>query len=255
MLKHVLLSSGWSAAKTRLDTLASFLYPAVCQLCGSERAAAAEGYVGANCAKHVRFIKEPICDRCGLPFGGEITASFECANCRETRLWFSHARSVVVANQLMLEIIHRYKYSRALWFEPFLGNLFANAGGPALRNQSWDAILPVPLHPAKRREREFNQAERLARHLGKAAGLPMEARALRRVKPTETQTRLNRAARADNVREAFQVAQPALVKGKRLVLVDDVFTTGATTNECARALHRAGAGAICVWTLARGTSN
>ena len=112
--------------------------------------------------------------------------------------------------------------------------------------------MPVPLHPLKEREREFNQAEILARHLGEAIGIPLNAKLLRRVASTLTQTRLTREQRAANMRGAFEVRAGIELNGERVVLVDDVFTTGATTNACARALRTAGAGEVCVWTVARG---
>jgi len=121
-----------------------------------------------------------------------------------------------------------------------------------LRNQNWDFIAPVPLHPVKLREREFNQAERLARHLSRAANIPMNSRLLRRVVFTDTQTRLTRQQRAANMRRAF-AARPGLnLAGARVILVDDVFTTGATASASAQTLLAAGAGEVCLWTLARG---
>lgn len=229
-----------------------FLYPEVCRLCGSERATAGEGYVCRRCWTQVRFIRPPFCDRCGLPHPGDLTGPFECANCREMELHFSSARSAVVARGIVRETIHRYKYQRALWFEPFLAGLFLREALPVLRGQKWDFIAPVPLFPVKEREREFNQASRLARHLSDAAKIPLNPRLLRRVLPTATQTRLTRQQRAANMRGAFAIRGGAKVDGARVVLVDDVFTTGATTSACARVLRAAGAGEVCVWTVARG---
>jgi len=229
-----------------------FLYPEVCQLCGEQRATAKDGYVCERCRSHVRFIKPPFCERCGLPFQGDLTTSFECANCREMELHFSAARSAVVAHGPVLEAIHRYKYRRALWFEPFLANLLLQKAVPALCRQPWDMIVPVPLHPLKQREREFNQAERLAVHLGAATEIRVNKKLLRRVIFTNTQTRLTRPQRAANLRGAFAMRKGTRLDGDRVILVDDVFTTGATTSACAQALLAAGAGEVCVWTVARG---
>jgi len=243
--------------KTWLDAALSFLYPEVCQLCGKEPASPGHGYVGANCRKNVEFIKPPFCGRCGLPFEGAITTPFECVNCRDVRLFFTYARSAVEACGSMRDIIHRYKYTRGLWFEPFIAELLAEAALPRLTAEQWDMIVPVPLHSSKLAEREFNQAERLAKCLSARTGLTVAAKALVRVKPTVTQTAMTRAERAENVRNAF-AGHPKgakLVVGKRVVLVDDVFTTGATTNACAKVLRRAGAVEVCVWTLARGVLN
>ncbi len=229
-----------------------FLYPEICQLCGEQRATAKEGYVCGRCRSHVRFIKPPFCERCGLPFEGDLTTPFECANCREMELHFSAARSAVVAHGAVLEIIHRYKYRRALWFEPFLAGLLLCEAVPALRGQHWDLIVPVPLYPLKQREREFNQAERLAVHLAAATEIQVNKKLLQRVRFTNTQTRLTRSQRAANMRGAFTMRHGARLDGERVILMDDVFTTGATTSACAQTLLAAGAGEVCVWTLARG---
>lgn len=231
----------------------AFVYPDICQICHSAQATTAEGYVCSGCWRQVRFVVPPKCDRCGLPFDGEISDQFECANCRELDLSFSTARSAVAARGMVLDIIHRWKYSRALWFEPFLANLLVREAAPALAGGRWDAIIPVPLHPAKLAEREFNQAEHLARPLGQATGIPVWTTLLRRVNPTQTQTHLSRAERTRNMALAFTVkCDPGEVRGKRLVVVDDVLTTGATTSACASALRACGAEEVCVWTVARG---
>ncbi len=236
-----------------IDAALNFFYPPVCQICRERRAAAADGYVCGECWAGVRFIAPPFCQQCGLPYEGEIAPrAFRCENCREVDWAFASARSAVRANALILDVIHRYKYNRALWFEPFLADLLIRQAGPALREEKWDYIVPAPLHNAKRREREFNQAARLARRLARATGVPMQEGLVARVKATETQTALSRAARATNVAGAFAFAGREKLRGERIVLVDDVLTTGATTNACARALREGGAGAVCVWTLARG---
>ena len=246
---HAFLQGG----KNWLRAALSFVYPEVCQICREARATVADGLVCPTCWRQVRFIRPPFCDRCGLPFEGELTAAFECSNCREMELHFSSARSAVAARGVVLEIIHRYKYQRALWFEPFQADLLIREAAPVLRGGQWDWIVPVPLHPAKQREREFNQAERLARRLAEAAHIPVNTRLLKRTKPTLTQTRLTRPERAANVRRAFALRdRRQKLNGGRIVLLDDVFTTGATTSACARVLREAGAGEVCVWTVARG---
>jgi competence protein ComFC len=235
-----------------LNTGLGFFYPEICQLCGIERAAARDGFVCAHCWRQARFIRPPFCERCGLPFAGDITTSFECANCREMDLHFRSARSAVVARGVVLEAIHRFKYQRHLWFEHFLAGLFLREAVPALRGQDWDLIAPVPLHPVKQREREFNQAGCLATHLSAALQIPLNEKLLRRVIPTATQTLLTRQQRTANMRGAFALRPGARLNGERVILVDDVFTTGATTSACARVLLDAGADDVCVWTVARG---
>ena len=235
-----------------INTTLGLFYPEVCALCLDEPATAREGFVGANCRKQVRYVRPPFCQRCGLPYEGDITSSFECANCREMEFEFTSARAAVVAKGVVLEVIHRFKYSRALWFENFLVELLLAEAVPVLRGQRWDYIVPVPLHPVKKREREFNQAERLAARLSKATGVAMNEKLLHRIKQTATQTLLKREQRATNMRGAFAMGEGVELNGERIILVDDVFTTGATTNDCARALRAAGGGDVCVWTVARG---
>jgi competence protein ComFC len=120
-----------------------------------------------------------------------------------------------------------------------------------LGGQKWDFIATVPLHSLKQREREFNQAVVLASHLSDATKIQLNTRLLRRVNSTMTQTRLTKQQRAENMRGAFAVRNGVKLNGEKIILVDDVFTTGATTNACAQVLRAAGAGDVCVWTVAR----
>jgi competence protein ComFC len=235
-----------------INTGLGFFYPETCRVCEAERATVRDGYVGPRCWSQVRFIKPPFCACCGLPFAGDLTTPFECTNCRELELHFSSARSAVIAGGIVRETIHRFKYQRQMWFENFLAGLLLREAVPALRHEKWDMIVPVPLHPLKQRAREFNQAEQLAVHLAAALNLRLNPKLLQRVTPTATQTRLSREQRSANMRGAFAVRRGARLDGERVVLVDDVFTTGATTSACAGTLLAAGAGAVCVWTVARG---
>src|SRR5262249_17130439 len=148
----------------------------------------------------VQFIVEPYCRCCGLPFQGEITVTFECSNCRDERLYFRSARAAVKLTGLVQDVIHRYKYNQANWFEPFLADLLIRRGVPVLSHERWDFIVPIPLHWLKIRERSFNQSAQLARRLSKASGIPVNSRLLRRTEATRTQTRLSRAQRAENVK-------------------------------------------------------
>ncbi|BCX02832.1 MAG: amidophosphoribosyltransferase [Candidatus Roseilinea sp.] len=147
------------------------------------------------------------------------------------------------------EGIHRFKYEG--W--PQLAEAFAahmSAIWQAHDLSANDLIVPVPLHAARLRERGFNQSLLLARHVSTATGMPLQTNALRRVRPTQQQAHLDAAARRENVRNAF-AALPELIEGRAIVLVDDVFTTGATLMECTNVLNRAGARCVTALTLAR----
>jgi competence protein ComFC len=241
-----------SSAKAWLNAALSFFYPEICQYCEEEPAGPKDGFIGENCRQGVKWIKFPFCERCGLPFQGAISISFECSNCSGLELHFSRARSAVLVEEMVLDLIHRYKYSRQLWLEQFLAGLLITAAVPELQGQGWDIIVPVPLHPLKESEREFNQAHRLACRLGDACEIPVQSKVLKRIQPTRTQTRLTRNERLENVRKAFALSGGTRLNGKHIILVDDVFTTGATTSACAKVLLDAGAADVCVWTVARG---
>jgi len=253
------LWQGWFGAWSRwrvaqwVEPLLTLFYPDVCQVCLQERATAAEGYVGGNCRKEIHYIVPPNCERCGLPFEGAIMDSFECGNCQEMTLHFSRARAVVAAEGMVLDIIHRWKYSRALWFEPFLTGLLLREAVPALRTEQWDLIVAMPLHRDKETEREFNQAQHLAQALSAATGLRVGEDLVRRTVATQTQTHLSRRQRMDNMQGAFERGSHAkFARGRRIILVDDVLTTGSTASACALILKKAGASDVCVWTVARG---
>ena len=150
----------------------------------------------------------------------------------------------------MRQAILLFKYGGRPSLGRHLGRLMAEAAEGLFDLRQFDLVIPVPLHPARERERGFNQAALLARKVGRACGLRVGTRMLRRVRATEAQSG-GRQAREANVKGAFSVARPGQVQDRRLLLIDDVLTTGATVNECAKALLAAGAAEVAVYTLAR----
>jgi len=159
-------------------------------------------------------------------------------------------RSLSTFDDHYKKLIHRFKYDKKI---P-LGKRLAQSLGQAVAQErdfaSCDLVIPVPLHRARHRERGFNQSEVLADGVSQAINLPLAKEILKRKKNTKDQTYLNAQQRAENVRDAFVVAQPKKINDKKVVLVDDVITTGATLNECARMLEKAGAKRIFAVTLA-----
>lgn len=235
--------------------LAGAIYPNVCQFCNERRATAAESYICSNCRDHpdaVRYVEQPMCDKCGLGYQGAITTKFVCANCKDMDLQFFQARAVADFSGLVKEVIHRFKYQRNEWFEPYLAELLIGGASAEIQAAKVNLIVPIPLHRRKQHERGFNQSERLARRLSIATKIPF-ATPLRRVKRTENQALLDRAGRIDNVKNAFAyVADAPLPPSSRVLLVDDVLTTGSTASACARELMKNGAEEVRVWTVARG---
>lgn len=232
------------------EALLSLLYPPHCAGCGAGTPAGI--HLCEPCAAGVRRIHPPCCQKCSQPFEGCIEGPFTCPNCRDQRFHFECAVAACLSRGLVRELIHRFKYNRAYYLRHPLAALLAETlQDPRIRSQPFDFLVPVPLHPAREREREYNQAEALASLLSRRCATPLLP-CLRRLHYTTTQTRLSRRTRRQNLRNAFRVRQTARVSGSRLLLVDDVFTTGSTVEECARLLCEAGAASVRVITVARG---
>lgn len=228
------------------------VYPRNCQLCTEPLEEADVGVVCPACLSKAKRIEPPFCQRCALPFTGKLDDPFECGYCLDLEFHFSRTVAAYRAEGVVRESILRFKYYRQMYFEEHLADWMIEAGRRWLDWTVVDVIVPVPLFPRKERHREFNQADRLARALGRAQNVPVWSRCLRRVKETGTQTKLDAAARRANVRDAFVTRESERIAGKRFVLVDDVFTTGATLDACARILRRAGAHDVIALTVARG---
>lgn len=244
---------GWrKAASFALD----LLYPPSCTLCDT-RLASGRALCDA-CSLDLPRLTEPFCQSCGEMFHGNISGPFVCPNCSDLSYAFEFARPAMRRDTRTLDLIHRLKYRREIHLADELGRLARESFddprlAPAL-DQSWP-LVPVPLHRKRLQHRYFNQALEIAMSLTKSTGLPV-LKALRRVRSTDTQTRLNRKQRMENLRGAFEITR----HGRRwiessphgAVLIDDVFTTGSTVNECAKTLRLAGFHQVFVVTVMRG---
>jgi len=252
------MSTGLSSGIRRLwGGVLDLLYPAVCHSCGESVSGVRSLCLG--CDGGIPSLRTPFCLRCGEEFEGRIDSQFECPNCRSLKFSFAFARPAVANHRGVLSMIHDLKYSRRIDLGAELGRLAGRAfrEDPRLLQaleEKWP-LVPVPLHRRRQLWRHFNQAEEIARSLGKETGLP-QVRALVRLRATDHQTRLSRAQRLKNLKGAFALSRQgtALVHGSPagVVLVDDVFTTGATTDECARVLRKAGIQKVVVVTVMRG---
>lgn len=227
------------------------LFPRNCQACGQPLTEKEHGVICGVCLATVKWIEPPCCLRCSLPFCGAVEGPFECGYCKEMEFHFSGAVAAALARGVVRLAIHEFKYNGKLYFAPHLVDWIVTAGCARVDWSAVDGIVPIPLHPRKQREREFNQAEILADALGKAFKKPVWNRCLRRVRDTPTQTHLNRQERIANLRRAFAVRPDTALKRARVLLVDDVFTTGATLDACAKVLRKAGAADVRVLTVAR----
>ena len=231
-----------------LGRAVDLVYPRNCQFCTTPLEEKDAGVICPVCLAKAKRIEPPFCQRCALPFDGKLPEPFTCGYCKDLKLHFSRAVAACRAEGVVRDCIHRFKYNREMYFEAHLAGWLIEAGRRWIDWSQVDAIVPVPLFPRKERQREFNQAERLARALSRSVNVPVLPKVLRRVKETSTQTRLDATSRRANVRDAF-VARSV---GGQLVIVDDVFTTGATLDSCARVLSQEGATDVIALTVARG---
>ena len=228
----------------------SILYPPHCAACDKETTTG--GYRCAECATSAHLIERPFCQKCSEPFFGEMRQEFTCANCRERHFRFKSAIARYRFEGVVRDFVHRFKYQRHFYLRHQLAEWLATGLlDPRIQAFRADGLVPVPLHSARQREREFNQAEELARLVSRRSGIPIVG-CLSRIRYTSTQTRLDRQERQENMRGAFRVQQPDRVKRGHFILIDDVFTTGSTVNECSRVLRGAGAASVRVMTVARG---
>ncbi len=240
----------WSLTKRIWSGFSTLCFPPHCAACSAD--IEHHETLCADCSKKPERIGAPYCQRCSQPFHGAITEAFTCTNCEGRELHFQCAIAPYLSKGIVRELIHSFKYEHALHLRNQLAAWMAESlADPRLREQPFDAFVPVPLHHIRFREREFNQAAELATLLTKRTATPTW-HALKRIRYTSTQTKLNREERMENLRGAFRVRQTSRVKKTHLVLIDDVFTTGSTVEECSRVLLRAGAASVRVLTIARG---
>jgi ComF family protein len=225
------------------------LLPPQCMLCTAQ--VDEPGRLCVDCWPGVTFIAEPCCPVCGIPYAMPVPEGLVCGACLKQPPSFARARAAFAYAGGGRELVLRFKRGDRTDLAIGLAALMRNAGGGLLAD--CDAILPVPLHRWRLWRRRFNQSALLAQALGRATGRPVLLDLLERPRPTRSLGRLNRAARQRELAGAIRVTpgRANAIRGRRLLLVDDVFTTGATVNACCRALRRAGAAEVTVLTLAR----
>ena len=231
------------------STAIGLVYPPTCIACG-----AATGQPHALCAacwSGLRLIERPFCERLGTPFSLDLgVGSLISPGALAEPPVFGRARAVAVYDGTARDLVHRLKFSDRLDLGRTMARMMTAAGSELLDEA--DLIVPVPLHGLRLWRRRFNQAALLAREIGRQSGKPCDLRALARVRATRPQVGLTRRQRAENLQGAFRVTQAGRTRitGRRLLLIDDVATTGATGNAAARVLLRAGATSVDLLTFA-----
>lgn len=227
------------------------LYPRTCIGCGKPSPETFR-YLCWDCWSEAARIEPPFCGLCGDPVAGSIEHDYICYSCSGEKPFFDAARSVIRYDGVMGEALRQLKYEKALWLACDMAELLLSCLQAEYPGREFDLVVPVPLHHVRRRDRSYNQSSVLAYELAKRLHCRMSLGILRRIRPTATQTNLTAAQRLSNVNNAFQSQRKKWLAGRRVLLVDDVMTTGATVNACARALKKGGATSVHVLTVARG---
>ena len=251
-----------------LRYLINFVYPPRCAACGARMGLDSAAKVCASCLQLIERVPEPMCQVCGIPLQAASAyplldadetrpgAAHWCRACAESPPHFGKARAIAryrpglsEDGQVVPSMIRRHKYGR----DQSLAHALAQCLGESLPldENNYDLVIPVPLHRRRLRWRGFNQAALLGLAVARKIDCALEVAALARIRHTPPQTARNRIQRRQNVRGAFAVSRPDRIAHRRLLLVDDIMTTGATLDECARTLLAAGAQKVDVFTLAR----
>jgi ComF family protein len=237
-----------------LRSLVMFLYPAQCRHCGENLDPADGHYICKTCWREIKLIKKPYCETCGYPLSS-LAALPEliptCDRCPDNPS-FRKARSVAEYDSAAGEAVRLLKYSGKTIMAKPVANLMIKAMPVFFGMEDYDYIVPVPLHKKRKQKRGYNQAELIGEELSKATGIPIETHSLVRTFNTPPQVNLPYKDRQANVKGHFDVIDSSGIAGKRILLVDDVLTTGATVNESANILLRKGkASYVDVFTLLR----
>ena len=239
------------SAKLLFVALLDIIFPPRCHCCKSIVPGSHPIHLCSNCLDSMKPVASPFCPICGVPFFTEGGIDHACSSCLLHPPPFAAARAPFVYDGPVKNMIHHFKYERKLALRRPLALLVADRLATFAAETAPDVIISVPLHPKRLRYRGYNQAVLLGETIARQWRVPLSRGNLRRIRWTEPQIELPAAERLRNVRGAFALAEPSLIEGKKVLLVDDVYTTGATVMECSRTLTGAGASAVFVVTVAR----
>ncbi|WP_169565998.1 ComF family protein [Sneathiella limimaris] len=235
--------------KSGFDWLISNLFPAQCPSCSAS--VNTPGSLCANCWSAFNFISDPVCCQCGYPFDYGTGNDLKCASCITKNPPYTAGRSVFSYDDQSRQAILSFKHADRTDKVPAFASWMIRAGADLLHDNP--LLVPVPLHPLRLISRRFNQSALLAKAIGRQSGLQVATRLLKRTRNTSSQGGKSAKVRFQNVKGAFSVtaSQREKLQGRTVILIDDVFTTGATLEACAHALVKAGAAEVRFLTLSR----
>jgi ComF family protein len=231
--------------------LLELIYPPVCQLCSEGLSAGSSASFCHECLKQLAFQRQPCCPRCAATFTAVLSSATNCPHCQDEDYAFDQVIAWGAYEKALQQIVLLIKNQEQEQLAYHSGMLLAHQFQDTLTNKHIDAVVPVPLHWSRRLWRGYNQSVTISQAVGKVLQKPFQAHWLFRRLATPMQASVTPAQRRKNLRQAMVARLPASAKGQHLLLVDDVMTTGATADACARALLSAGAGRVTVLTFAR----
>lgn len=234
--------------------LIDLIFPPRCTACTKLLEERRSPAICDECLAGLRLCSPPFCPSCGTPYADHTAEDHPCEACLLSPPPFAAARSVAAYEGVLQDMIHRCKYSRDISAGEALGEMMADFPYPAFDFNDYAVVMPVPLHTRRLRERGFNQSLLLAKAIAFRRKLKLDYLSLCRTMHTPPQINFGRREREQNVKGAFMVKKPAKFQGEKVILVDDVYTTGSTARECARTLKQGGAAAVAVLTLGRALS-
>jgi ComF family protein len=234
------------------NDISEFFFPRYCISCDG-KLFSDEKALCDECFELLQGIYEPICKVCGAPLKKRIKDE-KCLLCPQSPINFDSARALFLFNGAAGDLIKSVKYSKRQDAAKLVGKMMASCLLSEFKNIKFDAIIPVPIHRYRMMTRGFNQAEVLSYIISKYSNIPVIDNILIRRTPTKKQSMLDYSDRAKNVRNAFRIVQPRYVRNMNILIVDDIITTGSTTNECAKEIKKAGAKSAYVLTFTRAVS-
>lgn len=234
-----------------VSLLLDLLFPPSCLICGARDLYRPDTLICEACVDSIAFIAHPLCPCCGRPFFTESERDHLCGDCLGEEFSFTKVRALGRYEGSLATVIHRFKYRRKFAMAEIFKFLLGHYAPPDLDFSEYQCLVPVPLHPVKLRQRGFNQAVMWAELVSERYGVPLLRTVLKRIEATAPQVELQKKERERNVRGAFAVSKAEAIKGKTVLLLDDVCTTGATMRECARVLRNAGAFRVDGFVVAR----
>ena len=233
--------------------LVNLFYPALCRGCGKKSTKWNQN-ICTSCLKRIKKRLPPFCAKCGKQIAGDPEEQNVCVDCKNDSIYFDRALSVFRYEGLLKDLIHDFKYKKMTSLSEELVAIASGFIEEHNVGKKSDLVLSIPMHRKRFLEREVNTSDILAKSMAKKLNIPYSSGALKKIKNTSPQSRLSRAQRIDNITYSFSIPEKRIdeIRHKNILLVDDLFTTGSTVNECAKMLKESGSGLIEIITLARG---